>query len=73
LLLPKGMPHSHSDNLHEDSAREKRELELRAFDRTALETAYEVICDAPATDETRQIAADTMVAEILDREFGPIP
>ncbi len=66
------MPHSHTDPLNTNHARDKREEELYSYSHHSLETAYKVACALPMENDVTQISAEAMVTAILEKEFGPL-
>ncbi len=66
------MPHSHTDPLNTNHARDKREEALRAYSHHALEMAYRVACGLPRETDLTEISAEAMVMAILEKEFGPL-
>ncbi len=66
------MPHLPTDRTHSNQAREKREEELRDFDRSSLETAYKVSQRMSVDADASGLATENMIADIIYAEFGPL-
>ncbi|HEY4308957.1 MAG TPA: hypothetical protein VGN12_05850 [Pirellulales bacterium] len=66
------MPHLPTDRTHSNQAREKRDEELRDFDRPSLETVYKVSQRLSVDADVSGLPTEDMIAEIMYAEFGPL-